>query len=361
MSRRHKVKSDKRKISWFSVPRIWVSLIVLILIANLALVYGYFFYTPSSDESDTQGFVDVVPPEGEKSRLSGELESEVVSTSRPFAVVLDNYSTARPQSGISDAVVVFEILVEGGVTRLLAVFQSDTDSPIGPVRSAREYMLPLVQAIDAVFGHSGGSIMALQELRESNIADADEFKYSNAYYRDARRFAPHNLFTTLKRLESVVVEKAWQDWNMSTQWQFSEVVPSGQSASQIDIQFSTGPYNTRWSYDASLGTYQRAVGGKSAVDANTKVVVSTKNLAVLYTTVAPAPRLNYPDAVTVDTSGSGEAVFFRNGVAIIGRWSLTERGGLTLLNENGLPYNLSPGNTWFSFVSADIPDIVSFE
>lgn len=361
MSRRHKSKKVQIQKSAFNVSRIWVGLLVLVVLVNMVLAYWYFFHTPSTGETLSSEVAENIVEEGILSRLTGLMVAEQLVNSRPFAVVLDNYSAARPQSGVGDAVVVFEILVEGGVTRLLAVFQNDSDLPIGPVRSAREYMLPLVSAMDAVFGHSGGSIMALQQLRNGDIADADEFRFGNVYYRASNRFAPHNLFTNAFSLKSLTEEQSWQEWNMPTQWQFSEIVPTGQLANQIDIEFSTGPYNTRWSYDESLGSYRRAVGGRDAVDANTNDIVLVKNLVVLYTTVAPAPRVNYPDAVSVDTLGSGEAVYFRNGVAVLGGWSLTERSGLTLLDANGHPYYLSPGNTWFSFVSADIPDIVSFE
>lgn len=358
-------KIKKIWLQWQHRPQpnltpLWAVILILVVIGNSFLVYFNFFYTPKPSQ-----LVEADPAtntvDGYVSPLTGLETEQDVSKIKPVALMIDNYDTARPQSGIGQADIVFETYVEGGVTRLMAVFQTADEIVIGPVRSAREYFLPLVNSLDAVYGHSGGSPSALSLLSKGSISDADEFKYGSSYYRNRLRSAPHNLYTTTSLLAELVSEKNWNEWSMAKALSFSSEVPTGESAKHILIKFSLPAYNVRWNYNTDDATYSRFVGGQPSIDADTKKVVSTKNIAILFTEVRPAPRPNYPDAVYVETIGSGEALFVRDGVVVNGKWRISDSGQIEFLQSNGSTYALAKGNTWVEIVSADIPNNVAIE
>jgi hypothetical protein len=337
----------------------WTTIIVLVLLGNTALIYYNFFYSPKSEVVNS---VDVQATNGNTetvSALTGLPINEEKLNMRPVAVMIDNYGSDQPQSGVGRAAIVFETYVEGGVTRLMAVFQTNEDVTIGPVRSAREYFLPLAKSLDAVYAHSGGSPTALNELAKGEIDDADEFKYGSAFYRSRLYFAPHNLFTTTRLLADLALSKNWTDWDMQSSFSFNEEAPSGETAEEISVRFSLPEYNVRWSYDNGAEDYRRFAGGNLVYDSESEKIVTAKNIVILYTEVRPAPRVNYPDALYVETVGSGDALFVRNGVAVDGTWRISKTGQLEFSQINGAPYSLAPGNTWIEIISADIPGNVA--
>lgn len=337
---------------------LWASIIFLAVLGNAVLIYFTFFYSPinnvdlpivNEETSIDTGFVSL---------LTGLPVAEDEVNLKPVAVMIDNYSSARPQSGLSDAVLVWELYVEGGVTRLLAIFQDSDDKSIGPVRSAREYFLPIVNAFDAIYAHSGGSPTALNELAKGVIDDADEFKYASTYFRSRLKNAPHNLFTTSEKLHGLAEKKEWAEWDWKSNFVFDKETPSGEKAKEVAVNYSSSEYNTRWSYDEDQNKYRRFVDGNLTFDADNEEVLAYNNVLILFTEVRPAPRPNYPDAVYVETVGSGDALFVRSGVAIDGRWRISKTGQIEFTQTNGAPYLLAPGSTWVQMVSADILDNV---
>ena len=154
---------DKRllTIGRFIREQIWIILICLALTANGYIIYRLFFSSP---------LVPAIPPPVQPatntpeapagmvaSSLNGVYLSEADSRRRVMAVMVDNLVEARPSAGLNAASIVWESLVEGGVTRFLAVYSMANNVTIGPVRSARDYFLPWVKEVDAVYAHSGGS------------------------------------------------------------------------------------------------------------------------------------------------------------------------------------------------------------
>ncbi|MBX6377348.1 MAG: DUF3048 domain-containing protein, partial [Clostridia bacterium] len=119
----------------------------------------------------------------------------------PLAVAVDNAPAARPPAGLRQADVIYEVLAEGGVTRFLAVFVTQGADRVGPVRSARPYLVDLAWAHGAPLAHAGGSPAALAALRRRPALDLDEIgRVGGAYWREPGRRAPHNLFTDTRRL-----------------------------------------------------------------------------------------------------------------------------------------------------------------
>jgi hypothetical protein len=148
--------------------------------------------------------------------LDGALVEPSVLKHRVAAVMIDNYPTdARPQSGLHDAEIVYEVEAEGGVTRYLALFLAPTPSKIGPVRSARTYFVQLIRPYNALYAHAGENDDVwepLKLLREDGFADMEEIVGTpEAFWRDHTREMPHNLYTSVARLRKAAPNHGWPD------------------------------------------------------------------------------------------------------------------------------------------------------
>ena len=131
-----------------------------------------------------------------KSYLTGEPVAEVQGRRRPVAVMLSNIISACPQSGISRAGVIYEAPVEGGITRLMGLFENYDDlEKIGSVRSCREYYVYLAAGFDALYYHYGQAAYAIPLLESDHIDNVNGMEYSEqVYYRTSDRPSPHNAY-----------------------------------------------------------------------------------------------------------------------------------------------------------------------
>ncbi len=135
----------------------------------------------------------------------------VVMPTRLFAVAIDNGPNAEPQSGLNDAELLIEVPVEGGITRFLAFFYHEMPEKIGPVRSARHYVIPLAQGMQAIYIHCGQSPLAKQYFEDYDVEHINEFFHSAAFWRDDSRKAPVNLYTSYEKLVQEVTNEGWYD------------------------------------------------------------------------------------------------------------------------------------------------------
>lgn len=269
------------------------------------------------------------------------------------AVVIENHVDARPLSGLSRASLVYEAPVEGGITRFLAIFAGDIAiDEIGPVRSARPYFVDLAEGFGGIFVHVGGSAAALSQISEdaSGLIDVDLYYKSDYYWRDEKRFAPHNVYTSSKLL-AAAVEKYVADAPAYGGWQYKADAPSDRRPEKADVAVYSEyrPYAVKWVYDRVHNDYVRYEGGKLQKDKNGPVV-RAKNIVVLKTDI------EIIDAITrrrIRTVGEGEAMVYRDGEAVAARWKkedLTSR--LKFYASGGDEILFNAGATWIEIVSS---------
>ncbi len=143
-----------------------------------------------------------IPQAGEVySAINGKVIAESASEQRPLAVMIDNFYAARPQAGLNEADIVYEIYVEGLITRYMAVFQSELPKLIGPIRSARPYYLRLAMEYDAYYAHVGGSMQAMADLRAFKIADIDGLASGKeTFWRENHKEIPNNMYGSSQSL-----------------------------------------------------------------------------------------------------------------------------------------------------------------
>jgi hypothetical protein len=277
------------------------------------------------------------------------VEKEV--TNRPFSVMINNLAPARPQSGLTQADTVWELLAEGGITRLVAIFQSKqfTD-PIGPIRSIRPYFIQVGEFYSGVLVHVGASNDAFAILQRQHKEDLDEITNAGAYfYRDKSRKAPHNVYSTLEKLRAGAAKHKYKDTATMPILTFSNAPPelaTAAAATQIEIKFMLSDYKVSYTYDSAKMVYSRFINGKPHIDKNNNEQLTATNLVVL------SAKTEIKDSVgrlVVDLDSGGDAVLFQNGKAITCKWERKE-GDVIRLTKDGEELPFLPGITYYHVV-----------
>lgn len=264
-------------------------------------------------------------------------------------VMVENSDGARPQSGLSQAGIVFEALAEGGITRFLALYQDDQSSSIGPVRSARPYFIDWLLPFDAAYAHVGGSPTALSDIQSLSVKDLNEFYNGNAYTRVSSRAAPHNVYTSTAALTSLEQTKHWTSSFTGFPRKADSPIPTP-NASSIDFNISYSDMEVHYQYSSTNNSYERSEAGTPMIDADTSQQLDPK---VVIGIVVPWTNgeLDATGAYYVDYSdiGSGAAYIFQDGSVTIGTWQKTSQTSqMTFTNTDGSTIKLNAGQTWIT-------------
>ena len=272
------------------------------------------------------------------------------ATSSVMGVMIDNHPDARPQSGLSQARVVYEVPVEGGITRFFALFDvNDTVAKVGPVRSSRPYFLDwLSEYGNSSYWHSGGSQEALDLIKKYKIWDVNEFYFGPYFWRTPDRDAPHNLYTSSEKWQAYVngtphEDKDWQGWL------FNPVVPDSFTATEVtelQIKYETN-YLVSWAYDAIVDRYVRYQNGNPVTDeAGSQVYADT--VIIQETDVEVIDDEGRKDITTI---GKGDARVMVDGKSVRGFWKKDGRTDRTRFYDvGGREIPLHPGKIWIEIV-----------
>lgn len=300
----------------------------------------------SSEETPTADFL---------APLTGlPVDKEV--TNRPFAVMINNLAPARPQSGLTNADTVWELLAEGGITRLVAIFQSkEFADPIGPVRSIRPYFIQVGEFYSGVLVHVGASNDAFAVLQRQHKEDLDEITNAGAYfYRDKSRKAPHNVYSTLEKLRAGAAKHKYKDTATEPILTFDKNPPELATAApgtRIEIKFMLSDYKVSYAYDSATNLYNRFINDKPHIDKNNDKQLTATNLVVL--SAKHETKDDYGRLV-VDLDSGGEAVLFQQGKAIPCTWERKE-GDVIRLMKDGQELPFLPGVTYYHVVPNSSP------
>lgn len=282
------------------------------------------------------------------SPLTGEKVATSAETTMPVtAIMLENSPAARPQSGLKDAGVVYEAIAEGGITRFLALYQQQKPQLIGPVRSVRMYYVDWLAPYNASVAHVGGSFYSLQEVRNGNYRDIDQFFYPGAYWRASDRYAPHNVYTSFSKLDALNAAKGYTG-STFTGFSRTDTKPAAAPATTVTINFGSPSYNTTYSYDAASGTYLRFMAGVPHLDRE-KGQIAPAIVIAMRVNMNRVLEDGYREQIT--TTGSGTATIFQNGTAQDVTWSKDSRQAqIKFTNQKGEDVPLGRGQTWIAAV-----------
>ena len=254
---------------------------VLIIVLVLSLIFSLSSCSktakadevlPASSESlqpkQTEPLIPTEPPIQEPAKvieksicpLTGlPIAPEQVNL-RPIAVMIDNMASARPQSGLINAELVYEMPAEGGITRYLAIYHHQNTDKIGPVRSARSYFIDKAIEFNAIFIHAGGSPAALKDIQTLKVDSLNELKGERNFWRARDRKAPHNLYTSTKLTREVMDTKKLSNEKWSGNMNFSEdfLDLDGKATIGLVIDYKNN-YKAGYEYDEKQKLYFRTI------------------------------------------------------------------------------------------------------
>jgi hypothetical protein len=277
--------------------------------------------------------------------LTGVVDASGASLARPaLEVKIENTPDARPQAGLDQADVVYEEVVEGGITRFVAIFNSTVPETVGPIRSVRAMDPTTIWPLGGVFAYSGGAQVNVDAINAAPVHSVDESAAGPAMFRSTTRPAPHNLYGDTAALFALGAEPVPPPHLF--QYLPAGVGVSGLPATRVRVGFSNG-YDTTYTWSPTTRTWARFYGQEVALAASGAPLAPT-NVIVQATL--------YAGDGEGDTIGAGQAWVFSDGTVRTGHWVRTSREQVTrYVDDAGFPILLAPGRTWIELLPTGDP------
>lgn len=326
-----------------------VVLILLILAAGGIMAYKI----TKSKENATK---EVSENQNEEILTAGIEEKEVQifkGTDRPIAVMIDNHNLAWPQAGLNQSYLVYEAIVEGGETRLMALFKGVTIDKIGPVRSARHYFIDYVMENDAIYTHFGWSPQAQSDIAKYNINNINGItESSSTFWRVKDKSSPHNAVTSTEALLKVAKAKGYKTTSNKESvlnYVTDEVkLEDGQGATSITIPHST-LQTVKYEYDEQNQVYKRYARNKAQTDWDTGNAITTKNIIITFCDNYTLEDSENKGRQGLRNIGTFNGYYITNGKAIKIKCIKEARNLQTRYEDlEGNEIKVNDGNTWIN-------------
>ncbi|HUW21830.1 MAG TPA: DUF3048 domain-containing protein [Candidatus Bathyarchaeia archaeon] len=377
----------------------WILVGIGLYLMSTGLSYATFIYIVKPPEEKNAGFISPLPvnegrekivadaPKTEACPLNGGLfskaERSIWEKRRPLGVMIENHVDSRPQSGLSKADIVYEVVAEGGITRFLAIYfcqAAAEDVLVGPVRSSRTYFLDWISEYGdyPLYAHVGGANVsgkanAMGQIRDYGWVnkgnDLDQFSLSfPTFWRDYERLGrpvatEHTVYSTTDRLWEAAQKRGltqtdkdgnrWDDDFVSWKHKEEENGDNRGQVNKIEFSFSRSysDYNVRWEYNQSSNLYSRFNGGQPHMDLDNNQQLSFKVVAIqLMKETGPIDDLKH---LLYQTKGEGSALIFQDGQVIKGKWVKKDRISRTIFfDEKGKEIEFTAGPVWIETLPA---------
>jgi hypothetical protein len=283
------------------------------------------------------------------------LESGEVAARPALAVKIENSVDARPQTGLNSADMVWEEVVEGGITRYVAVFHSTLPPEIGPVRSVRPMDPAIVAPLRGLLAFSGGQKPFVAAVGEAGLQVISNDAGSPGFYRVKTRSAPHNVYADpakfLAQADADHANPPAAQFTFAAPGELSSAAKAGAPAAAVQLKLS-GVSHPRWAWDQAHAVWLRAEGSTPAVQAD-GTPLRAANVVVLRVSVVGTHYKDPAGNPVPETQmvGSGEALVASGGRTAAATWSKESlTGPLVVKDADGMPVRLAPGNTWIELV-----------
>ncbi|HEU4849054.1 MAG TPA: DUF3048 domain-containing protein [Terrimesophilobacter sp.] len=303
---------------------------------------------PAPTPTETYVSTYETPPPTELAPLRGTTVPAGSLDHASIAAKIDNHWDARPQVGLERTDVLFEELVEGGITRYVAIWQSDIPERLGPVRSIRPMDPAIVSPFRGIICYSGGQQRFVYLMRQTPVYNAIHGQPDTAdtFYRADGRPGPHDVIVKAREVLAQHTDLAapQQQFAYSLDAASSTAAKEGKPTAAVEYRFSSLFYGT-WKWNAEAERWMRVQQGKADKDSHGDQL-NAANVVVL--------RVNVVDDRGVPKTiltGSGEAWVSSGGATVHGKWSKGgEKDPLRLVDGNGVTIRLAAGNTWFELI-----------
>jgi hypothetical protein len=327
-------------------------LIAIVVVIGAAVIYSQVHKSknPSSTATTTSStttttLASPVAP------LTGLPDPGGSALTRPaLTVKIENTPEALPQWGINQADDVYEEIVNGGITRLAAIFNSQAPAKIGPVRSVRPTDTQVVWPLGGIFAYSGGAPYAVTSIETAPVKLIDESSAGAAMFRDPNLQAPHNLFAIGSALFAFKGTPTPPPALYSYRAASTKAI--GAPVKSFVVPFPS-IYPVTWTWDTATSSWDRTLFGQPDVT-GTGQRESPQNVIVMY--------INYVNGIGTENSygdlqGTGTAMVFSGGREIVGTWS---RGAsmadvIQFQTSSGATIRLTPGQTWVELLNDGVP------
>lgn len=330
----------------------------------------------NTSSSSMEKSYSVIPEEPKKpeytSPLSGKKLDEKYKNKRPFAFMFNNIEFAYPQTGTGRADILYEILAEGGITRLMGVFDYMKGDRIGSVRSARHYYVDFANEFDAIFIHFGQTHYAIDEIKKLGVDTVSGLSWegAKAFYRDNSIRPPHNAFASTKGIMQAVKDKKLRTKprkGLTSHFNFSydeDVQNDGEGsfkASYVKVPFSA--YMTpSFTYSDKEKVYTRYAFGTKHIDKGTGKALKFKNIFIQLVNEYNKDHNGYQTMDLMNQSGS--AYYITNGRGIKVYWEKAGGNDKTKFfydKAHTEEVLVNTGKTYYAVYPVNRKDLIKFK
>ena len=333
--------------------KIFIAVLILIIIISGSILA----YKIANNKPQEQPVTEQIEEEQEEEVVRDSNVKIFSGSDRPIAVMIDNHSGAWPQAGLNDAYMVYEIIVEGGETRLMALFKGKDVQKIGPVRSCRHYFLDYALENDAIYTHYGWSPQGKKDISSLGVNNINGITEStSAFWRVSDKSAPHNVATKISAIKSIAENKGYRTTSTSTSvlnYVSEEVNLEGKDAEYVKIPHSN-LQTVEYKYDATTKTYKRYARSKAQTDWTSGAAVSTKNIIIEYIDNYDLNDNSGKGRQGLDNIGTFDGYYITNGKAQKIKCIKKSRKEKTKYeDENGNEIKVNDGNTFVNICPKD--------
>ncbi len=286
------------------------------------------------------------------------MPSDRFLNTRPYAIMINNLKAALPQHGVRNADIIYEVLAEGGITRMVAVFQNPYYAgDIGSIRSTRSYYLDIAEGHDAIHVHAGGSPQAYELISARRMDNIDGIS-AGCFWRDQERINTkgyeHSMFTSGQKIMEYVYDhdyrtKLRDGFSQSLTFVDDGTPENGVAAEVVTVEFST--YKTGvFTYWPNYGVYTAEQYGEAYIDGESDKQVYATNVLVLFANQYGIPG-DPEGRQEVELVGSGDGIFACGGKAIYIKWSKASYDSPFVYTRlDGSPLELGRGKSYINIV-----------
>ncbi|MDD3048933.1 MAG: DUF3048 domain-containing protein [Bacilli bacterium] len=343
------MKSKKKKLKKLNI-------LVILLVIGLLGYLGYQIYDKNfSDNKNDSKSSAKTEEELEEEENTPKLQIlNLNSNTRSIGVMIDNEPGAWPQAGLQKAYLVYEIIVEGGQTRLFAIFKDQDAVVVGPNRSARHYYIDYTLENDAIFTHFGFSDQAKADIKSLRINDISGTEADGSiFWRVAPKSSYHNVFTnTTKIMERAKAKKYRTTTTTSPLLSYSidaidlSTNASAKVANNVTIRYSKY-HSVGYEYDSINQVYKRSMRGLIHYDRTTNKQYTVKNIITYQVKNYDLNDGSGKGRQGLTNIGSGTGSYISNGYSIPITWSKSSRAAKTIYKDTlGNVLKVNDGNTF---------------
>ncbi len=362
-------------------------IILIIVILILGVVAGFLYYKMFNSDNTQEEKKPIIFEKNDDKKVQIYSGNE-----RPIAIMIDNHKAAMPHAGLSKAYIVYEIIVEGGESRLMALFKGQDVDKIGPVRSSRHYFLDYALENDAIYVHYGWSPQAESDISNLGVNNINGItEDANDFWRTSLRSAPHNVLTSTENIMKIAKSKGYRttssaksvlnysvdeinlgndenketnensftntnsSTNSSTRLNTITNNSSSTSVKAINATSISIPYsesnNVKWTYDESTKRYSRTSKGIKETEWFDGTDVTAKNIIIEFIANSTLDDGSGKGRQTLDTTGTKDGYYITNGKAIKIKCTKATRKSKTEYKDlNGNEIKVNDGNTFIQIV-----------